>query len=71
MEQIIEYLSTLLIHNQLQQIDQGLIPDSFVNPDTLTELERKTLKEAFLLIADQFERMEKNIGFANEDRLDA
>jgi len=66
-DQIIGYLSTLLIHSQLQQIDHGLLPDSFINPDSLSELERKTLKEAFLLTARQFENLEKVSGFVDDD----
>ena len=68
-EQLVEYLSTLLIHDQLQQIDEGLLPDSFINPDSLSELERKTLKEAFLLISEMYDKLEKNIAYGKDGLL--
>lgn len=57
--QVMDYMFTLLTHKQLQQIDEGGVPDSFINPDTLTDLEKKTLKEAFLLTAAQFDIIER------------
>lgn len=38
-----------LVH-QLFQIDNGIIPDNYINPANLTELEKRMLKEAFSVI---------------------
>lgn len=38
-----------LIH-QLQQMESGKLPDNFLHPNELTELERKMLKDAFRVI---------------------
>ncbi|MEN8143161.1 MAG: putative nucleotidyltransferase substrate binding domain-containing protein [Thermodesulfobacteriota bacterium] len=57
--QVMDYMFTLLVHKQLQQIDEGGVPDSFINPDILTDLEKKTLKEAFLLTGAQFDIIER------------
>ncbi len=54
-----DYLMMLLIHNQIGQIQRGLIPDSFINPEAMTNLEKKTLKETFQLIANIYEIIEK------------
>ena len=58
MEQAFGYLLTLLIHNQLRQVEEGGAPDNFVNPDTLTTFEQKTLKESFQLIAKLYSEIE-------------
>lgn len=55
-----EYLLALLVHNQLVQIENGQEPDSFINPETLSTLERKTLKESFQLIAALYDIIEKS-----------
>jgi signal-transduction protein with cAMP-binding, CBS, and nucleotidyltransferase domain len=60
MAQAFGYLSALLIHNQLRQAEDGVVPDSFINPDILTNLERKTLKESFQLTARLYEEIEGN-----------
>jgi CBS domain-containing protein len=54
------YLNALLIHNQLRQAEDGMVPDNFINPDILTNLERKTLKESFQLAARLYEEIEGN-----------
>lgn len=46
-----EFLSFLRIHHQIEQIEAGREPDNFINPDTLTNLEKKALKEASHLIS--------------------
>ncbi len=56
--QAFDYLLAVLIHNQLRQIEEGLGPDNFINPDTLSTLEKKTLKESFLLIAELYDGIE-------------
>jgi CBS domain-containing protein len=58
MEQAFGYLLTLIIHNQLRQAEEGGVPDNFVNPDTLTTFEQKTLKESFQLIAKLYSEIE-------------
>ena len=54
-----EYLMTVLVHNQLSRVEEGLQPDSFINPEELSNLEKKSLKEAFMLIASLYETIEK------------
>jgi len=41
----------LRIHHQFEQIQKGLTPDNFINPNELSNLEKKTLKEAFNLMS--------------------
>jgi CBS domain-containing protein len=60
MEQAFGYLLTLLIHNQLRQVEEGGVPDNFVNPDRLSNFERKTLKESFQLTAKLYTEIEGN-----------
>lgn len=48
-EQALEYLLTLLIHHQLDQVEEGGAPDNFIEPESLSNLEKKTLKETFQL----------------------
>ncbi|MDH3330069.1 MAG: DUF294 nucleotidyltransferase-like domain-containing protein, partial [Desulfobulbaceae bacterium] len=45
-----------LVH-QLYQIENGLIPDNYINPTNLTELEKRMLKDAFSII----ERLQGNL----------
>ncbi len=51
LEQALEFIMLLRIHHQFEQIKSGAKPDNFVNPNTLSTLEKKTLKEAFHLIS--------------------
>ncbi len=46
-----EFIMFLRIHHQFEQLKTGKNPDNFINPNTLGNLEKKTLKEAFNLIA--------------------
>lgn len=48
-----------LVH-QLYQLDQGAIPDNYVNPASLTELEKQMLKDAFGVI-ERLQSLLKNI----------
>jgi CBS domain-containing protein len=57
----LEYLLTLLIHHQIEQIEKGLVPDNFINPEHLANLEKKTLKETFHLIATLYDLLEKSL----------
>lgn len=50
LEHAYEFLMLLRIHHQFEQIKTGLKPDNFINPNQLSNLERKTLKEAFHLM---------------------
>lgn len=59
-EHALDYLWTLLIHNQILRADQGLRPDTYVNPDSLTGFEQKTLKESFKLAATLYEIIEED-----------
>jgi len=45
-----------LVH-QLYQIENGMIPDNYINPANLTELEKRMLKDAFSVI----ERLQANL----------
>ncbi len=54
----LEYIRELMIHNQLQQIEEGEKPTNFVNPESLTNFEKKTLKESFQLIGTLYEVIE-------------
>ena len=60
MAQAFGYLNALLIHNQLRQAENGNTPDNFINPDILTNFEKKTLKESFQLSARLYEEIEGN-----------
>jgi CBS domain-containing protein len=60
-EHALEYLLTLLIHHQIEQTEKGLVPDNFINPENLANLEKKTLKETFQLIATLYDLLEKSL----------
>ena len=60
MTQAFGYLNGLLINNQLRQAEEGVKPDNFINPDILTNFERKTLKESFHFTARLCEDIEGN-----------
>jgi CBS domain-containing protein len=60
-EHALEYLLTLLIHHQLEQIEKGRLPDNFINPEHLANIEKKTLKETFQLIATLYDLLEKSL----------
>jgi CBS domain-containing protein len=49
-EQAFEFIMLLRIHNQYAQINGGALPDNFINPNRLTNLEKRSIKEAFQLI---------------------
>jgi CBS domain-containing protein len=60
MTQAFGYLNGLLINKQLRQAEQGVKPDNFINPDILTNFEKKTLKESFHFTARLCEDIEGN-----------
>ena len=51
LEHAFEYIMLLRIHHQFRQIESGQTPDNFINPNSLSNLEKKTLREAFHLIS--------------------
>jgi len=51
LEHAFEFVMLLRIHHQFEQIQQGLPPDNFINPNELSNLEKKTLKESFNLMS--------------------
>ncbi|RMG68867.1 MAG: CBS domain-containing protein [Nitrospirae bacterium] len=55
----IDYLYTLLIHEQITQVEAGLEPTVFINPEGLGNFEKKTLKEAFQLTVNIYDLLEK------------
>ncbi len=48
--QAFEFIMLLRIHNQYAQIRSGQAPDNFINPNRLSNLEKRSIKEAFHLI---------------------
>jgi len=60
MIQAFGYMNGLLINSQLRQAEKGKKPDNFINPDILTNFEKKTLKESFLLTARLYEDIDGN-----------
>ncbi len=59
LEHAFEFLMLLRIQHQLQQIESGQSPDNFINPDRLSNLEKKTLKDICHLISDIQEFIEQ------------
>jgi CBS domain-containing protein len=49
-EQAFEFMMLLRIHHQFRQISAGQAPDNFINPNKLSNLEKRSIKEAFQLI---------------------
>jgi CBS domain-containing protein len=45
-----EFLMQLRLVHQLQLLEQGRTPDNYIDPASLSELEKQTLKEAFGVI---------------------
>lgn len=50
-EQAFEFIMLLRIHHQYEQIRTGKAPDNFVNPNNLSHLERRSIKDAFSLVS--------------------
>ncbi|WP_353683727.1 DUF294 nucleotidyltransferase-like domain-containing protein [Thermodesulfovibrio sp. 3907-1M] len=46
-----EFLMLLRMKHQYEQVVQGMMPDNFINPETLSNLEKKLLKDTFHLIS--------------------
>ncbi len=51
LEQAFEFINLLRIHHQVDQIEKGINPDNFINPENMSNLEKKSLKEAFHTIS--------------------
>ena len=49
--QAFEFIMLLRIHHQVAQIQAGRQPDNFINPGTLSNLEKRTFRESFQIIA--------------------
>ncbi|MGE5172505.1 MAG: DUF294 nucleotidyltransferase-like domain-containing protein [Betaproteobacteria bacterium] len=50
-EQAFEFIMLLRIHHQYEQISSGEVPDNFINPNRLSNLEKRSIKEAFQIIS--------------------
>ncbi len=51
LEHAFDFLMLLRVQHQYEQIKAGVQPDNFINPDRLSSLEKKTLREVFHLIS--------------------
>jgi CBS domain-containing protein len=49
-EHAFEFMMLLRMHHQYEQIMAGRDPDNFVNPDKLSNLEKRTIKDSFRFI---------------------
>jgi CBS domain-containing protein len=50
LEHAFEFLMLLRIHHQFDEMMSGKEPDNFINPNELNNLEKRIVKEAFLLV---------------------
>ena len=48
----LEYLAMVRIHHQVEDIELGEEPDNTIEPDTLSDHERRNLKEAFSVLSN-------------------
>ncbi|MBN2654640.1 MAG: cyclic nucleotide-binding/CBS domain-containing protein [Nitrospirae bacterium] len=51
LEHAFEFIMLLRMHNQLAQLEKGEEINNFIDPDTLSNLEKKTMKDSFHLIS--------------------
>jgi CBS domain-containing protein len=51
LQQALDFLLLLRVHNQYRQMSDGVALDNFITPSRLTNLEKRTIKEAFQLIS--------------------
>ena len=63
-----EYLQTLRLHQQLAHIEAGEPPDDYLDPETLSNGERKGLKEVFQLIATLHDALARRYGVREPER---
>ncbi len=50
LEHAFEFMMMLRLQHQFEQIESGRLPDNFINPERLSHLEKRTMKETFDLI---------------------
>lgn len=50
MREAYEFQSQLILVHQLERVETGLIPETYIEPAALSDLEKKTLKEVFSVI---------------------
>ncbi len=50
LEHAFEFMMLLRIHHQYSELSRGGMPDNFINPNRLSNLEKRSIKEAFHLI---------------------
>ncbi len=50
LEQAFEFLMSLRLRHQFQQIQEGIEADNFINPQCLSNMEKRLMKEAFEII---------------------
>ncbi|MEN8177620.1 MAG: putative nucleotidyltransferase substrate binding domain-containing protein [Pseudomonadota bacterium] len=58
LEDALEFIASLRIRHQAEQIRLGLKPDNYLPPQDLSELERRHLKDAFSVIQDMQNTLE-------------
>ena len=51
LEQALDFLLLLRVHSQYRQLSDGAGVDNFITPSRLTNLEKRTVKEAFQLVS--------------------
>ncbi len=51
LKQALDFLLLLRVHSQYHQMSDGVEIDNFITPSRLTNLERRTIKDAFHLIS--------------------
>jgi CBS domain-containing protein len=51
LEHAFDFIMLLRVQHQYEQIKAGIQPDNFINPAKLSNLEKKTIREAFHLIS--------------------
>ncbi|MGW8272385.1 MAG: DUF294 nucleotidyltransferase-like domain-containing protein [Thermodesulfovibrionales bacterium] len=51
LEHAFEFITLLRIHHQFDRIEAGMEPDNFINPDNLSNLQKRTLKESCQIIS--------------------
>ena len=54
----LEFIASMRINHQAEQIRNGRQPDNYLSPDQLSDLERRHLKDAFRVIQDMQETLE-------------
>lgn len=51
-EEAFEFMTLLRMHNQIEQLEKGVEIDNYINPEKLTVLKKKMLRESFNLISE-------------------